>query len=86
MIKRIENVDSKKGSGVITFDVDVDNSGAADEDVSALIDHTNFVTHVKVPPGDGSGQSLSHTKHGLLTFHLHAEKGNVSSGDVTLDL
>jgi len=86
MITKISNVDTVTGSGQINFDVDVDAAGA-DEDVSTKLNGDPFKTPVKVARGgDGSGQSIAHTKHGLHTVTLLAETSKVSSRDFVLDL
>ena len=84
MIKKITNVDSKKGSGKITFTVDVKDS--ADEKVSTKIDDKTFETKVKQDKTGKYSHSITHTKPGRWTIMLTAEKGKVNSASLTLDL
>ena len=85
MMISIVAVDSVKGSGVITCVVNTDTTGC-DEDISTSIDGQRFATHVtRIGPGSFP-ESIAHTKSGLHAITIHAEKSNVWSGPVALDL
>ena len=84
MITAIYNVASEKGSGQITFTVDVEDSAA--ETVSTQIDGTKFDTTVTQSNTGSSSHSIAHTKAGLRTIGLKAESSDVRSAPVLLDL
>jgi len=66
MVQSIVAVQSQAGSGLITFDVNVDANGC-DENFSATIDGTKFSNHVKHGAADNPGASIQTSKGGQAT-------------------
>jgi hypothetical protein len=80
MVKSITAVQSQAGTGLITFNVNVDANGC-DEDFSVAIDGTKATNHVKHSAADTPGASIQTTKGGVgnRNISIQAETSNVSS-------
>lgn len=87
MVQSIVAVKSKAGTGLITFDVNVDDKGC-DEDFSVSIDGTKFTKHIKHTAADDPDGSIQTTKGGAgaRNISVHAETSNKSSTDKLITL
>jgi hypothetical protein len=87
MVKSIVAVQSKAGSGLITFDVNVDADGC-DEDFSVTIDGAKYCNHVKHSSTDGPEASIQTDKGGVgrRTIIVYAEASHSSSTEKVITL
>jgi hypothetical protein len=63
MVQSIVTAQSVAGSGLITFNINVD-AGGCDEDFSVTIDNETFTNHVKHNSNDDPAASIQTTKGG----------------------
>jgi len=80
MVQSIVAVDSKTGSGLITFFINVDGQGC-NEDFSVTIDGQTFTNHISHGAEDNPAGSIQTTKGGVgdRSIVVTAVTSNVSS-------